>query len=132
MAAAKRKRNTRNRLETQAEGRRFAVAFLKKIRDFKKDNSIFAAATFEEDEHDGPYLTRKGPQSSMIRDAFDRVYAAPEAARKGFFQIITDQLGTAPSGWYDPEGYEQAEERGGLDDNSTAAPKGMNGEERHV
>ncbi len=112
-------------LDTQAQGRAFAVRFLETLESMSDRDQIFSANARmpDEDEPSGELVRREGPQSDLIRRTFDAVYAADEEARRGFFQIITDQLGTAPSGWYDPKEYRKLEAGGYIQDDPAASSK---------
>lgn len=80
-------------LQTQKDGRLFALELMKKIENASKSSphytGIFSA--LETEEVDGKPYTFP-PQSQMVREAFDWIYAATEGARAGFFVVMTDRL----------------------------------------
>jgi hypothetical protein len=113
------------RMETAAEGRKFAIELLKEIERRQRTDE-FGATAFGSDplEPQRVSVYRTGPQSRLIVDAFDVIYSVNEDSRRGFFQIITDYLGTAPSGHFHPEGYEDMESEGVFDNPAHVTGKG--------
>jgi hypothetical protein len=76
-------------LRTQKDGRLFAIELLKKIAA-ESANPPFSCVDSDSDEDgENPYPA----QSPMIREAFDRIFDAPEEARAGFFVVMTEELG---------------------------------------
>jgi hypothetical protein len=113
------------RLETAAAGRRFAIELLKEIEQ-RQATDEFSAIAFGPDPLESQEVSvyRTGPQSDLIVKAFDVIYRVNENARRGFFQIITDYLGTAPSGHFYPAGYDAMEAEGVFDNPAHVTGKG--------
>lgn len=97
-------------LRTQKDGRLFAIELLKKIAAMSP-GAPFSCVDDAPGEDDGPRVPFP-PQSSMIREAFDQIYAAPEEARAGFFVVMTEELGGRGVGRVDLEAYEKWEAEG--------------------
>lgn len=116
-------------LDTEKDGRLYAVALLNEIqrRADKGKEGEFSAIPSTPDQDPGDTVAfRTGPQSSLIVDAFDQIYAVNEDTRRGFFQIITDYLGQANIGTYDPEVYEKWEARGLFSETPEPTPPAAN------
>ena len=97
-------------LRTQKHGRLFAIELLKRIESMSRQSPFSCVDEAPGDEPDKPY--RFPPQSPMIREAFDRIYAAPEEARRGFFVVMTEELGSRGIGHVHLGTFEQWEREG--------------------
>lgn len=97
-------------LRTQKDGRLFAIELLKKIEAMSADSPFSCVDDGPGDDDGPPFLFP--PQSSMIREAFDQIYAAPEDARAGFFVVMTEELGGRGIGHVNLEAYEKWEAEG--------------------
>jgi hypothetical protein len=117
--------NYPGKLDTEAQGRKFAIELLKEVERRQRTDE-FSATAFGHDPIEPSQINvyRTGPQSRLIVDAFDVIYSVNEDSRRGFFTIITDYLGTAPSGHFYPEGYEAMESEGVFDDPAHVTGKG--------
>jgi hypothetical protein len=113
------------KLETAAAGRQFAIDLLKEIEQ-RQSTDEFSATAFGHDPIEPSQINvyRTGPQSDLIVNTFDVIYSVSAEARRGFFQVITDYLGTAPSGHFYPEGYEDMEAQGVFDNPAHVTGKG--------
>lgn len=97
------------KLQTQKDGRRFAISLLKRIE--KIDAGQFSSYRALR----GQGITRKGPQSDVILRAFERVmHFGRSPAILGFFCVMTDYIGTARDGHVYPETFEKWERQGCL------------------
>lgn len=107
--------NYPGKLETEAQGRKFAIEFLKEI-ERRHATDEFSAIQSEPDQMEPGAMVvyRTGPQSSLIRDTFDVVYTLAEEMKRGFFTIISDYLGASPNGHMDASGYDDWEADGKL------------------
>lgn len=88
-------------LITVAHGREYAVAFLRHIDNLGQGADEYSATKGP----DGAY--RKGPQSPLVRNVFDVVHTSVEAAKAGFFQVITESIGFSSQGWIGPGEFEK-------------------------
>jgi hypothetical protein len=73
-------------LETQADGRRYAIAVLTMAQDTDHDEANCSRKVDD-------VLIRTAPQLQDIKDFVDEIYChGSEEARKGFFAVITDAM----------------------------------------
>lgn len=94
-----------NELRSEKDGRLFAIELLKKIEAECNRAPLYSDIfTMEADA--------EAPQSPIVREAFDTIYSASEAARRGFFVIITERLGMARDGYFHVEAVEELEREG--------------------
>lgn len=112
--------NQSGKLETQKDGRLFAIELLQNVAALhvigakRIQWSAWNARTETECEYGVMSINRKGPQSAILKDAFDVLYSATEEARRGFFTVFTDYLGCFMCGGYEkePREYLKAERAG--------------------
>ena len=97
------------KLLTQADGRRFAIEVLRKIR---KAGANKTSAIRQEDG----IVYRRGPQSDALILAWDRLALGSRQAAIGFCVVLTDYVGCTLGGSVPyPECYEQDETAGKLE-----------------
>jgi hypothetical protein len=88
-------KNALGSMRTQKDGRLFAMDLLKRIEE-PAHRGEFSAVDTQDDPEEGTF--KFPPQSPMIREAFDRIYAADEAARLGFFVVMSEYIGQSVIG----------------------------------
>lgn len=101
------------KLVTVKDGRQFAISLLVDLvnTNLASSDDVFSCLAKADDEA-GSYDMPE--QTTVIRDAFDRIYSeATEDARRGFWIVITDAFGAAYTiGKMEPETYQQYEDDG--------------------
>src|ERR1051325_5867391 len=103
----------KRKLDTVKDGRLFAIQLLRDIKKAARQSTDDPFSCCERaDEEIGAYVMP--PQTTIIRDAFDRVYAEATAeAKRGFWIVITDAFGSSYTvGSMRPETYCDLEREG--------------------
>lgn len=91
--AERKSRQLVNRLQTQKDGRLFAVEVLDRLQNANADDtSAYPFENPEVDERDGLVPYRKGPQWDGFYKDLSRLKAGTDEALKGFASIVSDAL----------------------------------------
>lgn len=98
MAAAKRSTRKENALQTEKDGRLFAMAMFAALEEVDVDT--MNASSEDEDGSTGTMLIFRGKgQDATLKQWMDELYArgTPEA-RNGFYVVLTDYIGSVIGG----------------------------------
>lgn len=108
-------RSTRNPLQTQKDGRLFAIALLKQLERQSASADRFCAYCIVPGDEDAAVRTK--PQDPSLMLEFDKVMReGSKDAIAGFFCVMSHVLAHGPECWTFASSFEKYERHGALED----------------